>query len=120
MPFRRGSRRGRGFWPPSWARCAFAPERDKAPLWPRPLVLPCPEPVPRPTRLRERFEPGAGERSLSLILLVHLLDVDQVAHLVEHAPNLGRIPVQARVPDPLQAQGADRPLVVAPGADDAL
>src|SRR4028118_669650 len=46
--------------------------------------------------------------------------MDQVAHLVEHAPYLGRVPMHARVPDPFQAQGLDRPLLVALGTDNAL
>ena len=43
------------------------PERAPCPLWPRPDVLPWPEPSPRPTRLRFLFEPGAGVSSLSRI-----------------------------------------------------
>ena len=29
------------------------PERALAPFWPRPAVLPSPEPMPRPTRTRD-------------------------------------------------------------------
>ena len=41
-----------GIWPPSKRARSFAPEREPAPFWPRPDVLPVPEPSPRPTRLR--------------------------------------------------------------------
>ena len=51
-----------GFCPPSKPTFFFAPERWPAPLWPRPEVLPTPEPSPRPTRLRGCREPGAGFR----------------------------------------------------------
>ena len=49
-----------GFWPPSKRTRFLAPEREPAPLWPRPEVLPVPEPSPRPIRLRSLREPGAG------------------------------------------------------------
>ena len=35
-----------------------APDRERAPLWPRPQVLPWPEPAPRPTRLRLLYRPA--------------------------------------------------------------
>ena len=41
-------------------RLSRLPERAPAPLCPRPEVLPCPVPGPRPSRLRGRREPGAG------------------------------------------------------------
>jgi len=47
-----GSRRCSGIWPPSKPTLWKPPERDFWPLLPRPAVLPCPEPGPRPTRLR--------------------------------------------------------------------
>ena len=49
-----------GVWPPSKRTPACAPEREPAPLWPRPEVLPVPEPSPRPTRLRSLRDPGRG------------------------------------------------------------
>ena len=50
-----------GIWPPSRALIfALAPERAPAPLWPRPEVLPMPEPSPRPTRLRALRSAGGG------------------------------------------------------------
>ena len=51
-----------GIWPPSSLVRAFEPEREPAPLWPRPDVLPMPEPSPRPTRLRALRAPGRGLR----------------------------------------------------------
>src|ERR671916_247796 len=46
--------------------------------------------------------------------------VDGTCHLVAHAPYLGRVRVHAGVPDPLQPEGLDRPLLVTLGTDDAL
>src|SRR5215213_10231968 len=51
-----------GFCPPSKRARSLAPAREPAPLWPRPDVLPWPEPWPRPTRLRFLRDPGAGWR----------------------------------------------------------
>ena len=52
-----------GFWPPSKRTRLRKPEREPAPLWPRPDVLPEPEPSPRPTRLRVLARaPGGAER----------------------------------------------------------
>ncbi len=50
----------RGIWPPSKRARSLEPEREPAPFWPRPDVLPVPEPSPRPMRLRSLREPGAG------------------------------------------------------------
>src|SRR6185437_15769955 len=49
-----------GIWPPSKRALSLEPEREPAPFWPLPAVLPVPEPSPRPTRLRGRRLPGAG------------------------------------------------------------
>src|SRR5437763_8140841 len=49
-----------GICPPSAFGRLLAPEREPAPFWPRPLVLPTPEPSPRPTRLRRCRDPAAG------------------------------------------------------------
>src|ERR1051325_8598653 len=40
------------------------------PLCPLPIFLPCPEPGPRPMRLRSRCEPGAGTRLCNPIFSV--------------------------------------------------
>ena len=47
---RLGRRRCSGIWPPSKPSLWKPPERAFWPLWPRPAVLPQPEPTPRPTR----------------------------------------------------------------------
>src|SRR6202035_749902 len=47
-----GMRRCNGIWPPSKPRIKRIPVRDRWPLCPRVDVLPIPEPMPRPTRLR--------------------------------------------------------------------
>ena len=52
-----GSRMWSGIWPPSKPLMA-TPERLFWPFWPRPPVLPLPEPMPRPTRMR--LLAGAG------------------------------------------------------------
>ena len=54
---RLGMRMWSGIWPPSKPLMA-TPERAVWPLPPRPPVLPLPEPMPRPTRMRVLF--GAG------------------------------------------------------------
>src|SRR5687768_16978554 len=59
---RLGSRRYIGIWPPSKPGLVLPPARALDPLWPLPEVLPSPEPTPRPTRLRVRWEPGAGRK----------------------------------------------------------
>src|SRR5947209_15476877 len=47
-----GMRRCSGIWPPSKPRIMREPVRERWPLCPRVDVLPMPEPMPRPTRLR--------------------------------------------------------------------
>src|SRR5208337_4672178 len=49
---RLGMRRCSGIWPPSKPRIMREPLRERWPLCPRVDVLPMPEPMPRPTRLR--------------------------------------------------------------------
>ena len=41
--------------PPVNVTRVLVPLREPAPLWPRPAVLPWPEPMPRPIRLRFLF-----------------------------------------------------------------
>src|SRR5471030_1612257 len=60
---RLGTRRCSGIWPPSKPRLKVKPDRDLAPLWPRPAVLPLPEPWPRPIRFLGCFMPFGGRRS---------------------------------------------------------
>src|SRR4051794_31823822 len=63
-----GSRRCSGIWPPS-KPLMRTPERAVWPLPPRPDVLPLPEPMPRPTRMRFLREPALSAISLSFIVL---------------------------------------------------
>src|SRR5687767_9029146 len=74
-----------GFCPPSKRTRRLLPERAPAPLWPRPEVLPVPEPSPRPMRLRCLREPRAGFREWRPISGIGHLDqmpnrMDQAAH----------------------------------------
>src|SRR4051812_18084505 len=77
-----------GFWPPSWPTFFFDPAREPAPFWPRPEVLPKPEPSPRPIRFLRWREPGFGFRLWSPISSVFgssAIDLHQVGNLREHA-----------------------------------
>src|SRR5262245_32592926 len=62
-----GSRRWSGIWPPS-NPLMRTPDRAVWPLPPRPPVLPVPEPMPRPIRLRFLRAPGRSASSCSFIL----------------------------------------------------
>src|SRR3546814_17834277 len=66
-----GMRMWSGIWPPS-KPLIETPERLFWPFWPRPAVLPLPEPMPRPTRIRPLRAPLLSRRSLSLIVMVAL------------------------------------------------
>src|SRR5258708_35303127 len=90
-----GSRGCSGIWPPS-NPLMRAPERAVWPLPPRPAVLPWPEPMPRPTRIRFLREPALSAISLSFIalLLISLLladDPDEMLNFCDHAANRRRI-----------------------------
>src|SRR3954465_15158742 len=95
---RLGSRMWSGICPPS-KPAIDTPERDLAPFWPRPAVLPLPEPMPRPTRMRPLRAPSLSLSSFSFMSLHSLsllsryerrlsrLDAHQMcdfAHLAEH------------------------------------
>src|SRR4030042_4361190 len=57
-----GRRLIKGSCPPSKpGRTLLLPDRAFWPLQPRPENVPCPLPLPRPTRLLACLEPGAGE-----------------------------------------------------------
>src|SRR3954452_5942852 len=78
-----------GFWPPSRLTFFFAPAREPAPFWPRPEVLPKPEPSPRPIRFLRWREPSFGFRLWSPISSVFsvsaIFDLHQVGDLRDHA-----------------------------------
>src|SRR5262249_44556556 len=63
-----GRRRCSGIWPPS-KPLMRTPERAVWPLPPRPPVLPLPEPMPRPMRMRALRAPALSEISCSFITL---------------------------------------------------
>src|SRR6202022_4320800 len=91
-----GSRRCSGIWPPS-KPLMRTPERAVWPLPPRPAVLPLPEPMPRPTRMRFLREPALSAISLSFIALSPYFslflvdDADEVLNLGDHAANSRRV-----------------------------
>src|SRR5580658_6803658 len=108
---RLGMRRCSGIWPPSKPRIMREPVRERCPLCPRVDVLPMPEPIPRPTRLRfsvaffgaRMFDKFISKLSVSYELRVMSLDLcfarsseltarnslfhhfDQMWHLGHHA-----------------------------------
>src|SRR6476469_662502 len=88
-----GKRRWSGIWPPSKPLMA-TPARAFWPLTPRPAVLPLPEPMPRPTRIRPLVAPGLSRISLSFMTPVSLLGLDhadEVAELGDHATHGRRV-----------------------------
>src|SRR3954452_6308448 len=99
-----------GIWPPSKFTRVFEPEREPAPFWPRPEVLPVPEPSPRPMRLRVLREPGAGLSVCSPTRGVSsaIGDLHQVADPVDHAPDLLVVLDLDRLADLAQAERAQR------------
>src|SRR3954453_18406986 len=99
-------RMGIGFWPPSKRPRRLAPEREPAPFWPRPAVLPVPEPSPRPTRLRFLRDPRAGLSEWRPISSV--IGAYQVTDGVEHPAQLRGVLALDGVADPAQAERAQR------------
>src|SRR5262245_55945771 len=115
---RLGTRRCSGIWPPSNPRLCLKPERDFAPLCPRPAVLPLPDPWPRPMRFLACFAPLGGRRfDRFMSLLSHL---DQVPHLQNHAAGRRRVGQLHGVADPPQAEPLDDELLLLVEADPAL
>src|ERR671914_2017987 len=106
-----------GFWPPSKPIFFFAPEREPAPLWPRPEVLPKPEPSPRPMRLRALREPRAGLRlcspKRSSAIPLHLQEVTDLGQLALDDRVVGAL---GGLADPAQAERAQRLALLAAGA----
>src|ERR671933_1131590 len=97
-----------GIWPPSKLCRVLLPERAPAPFWPRPAVLPVPEPSPRPTRLRALRLFGAGLSVCSPKSLCSVIDPHQVADAVHHAARLRGVLDLDRVADPAQSERAQR------------
>src|SRR3954463_13915349 len=93
-----------GFWPPSKFTRVLLPEREPAPFWPRPEVLPTPEPSPRPTRLRCLREPGAGLRECSPMRSSATINLHQVAHGGQLAAQLRRLGSLGGLADPAQPE----------------
>src|SRR5918994_5814484 len=102
-----GIRMWSGIWPPSKPQIE-TPERLFWPFWPRPAVLPSPEPMPRPTRTRPLRAPLLSRISFSFILLHSLsllsryslspegergllCDRHHMLHLADHAAHLGGV-----------------------------
>src|SRR5882762_9885973 len=83
---RLGMRRCKGIWPPSKPRIMREPLRERWPLWPRVDVLPMPDPIPRPTRLRFSVAFfGARRFDKFMARFLVLNDLDQMWHLGDHA-----------------------------------
>src|SRR3954463_13926745 len=86
-----GRRRCSGIWPPS-KPLMRTPERAVWPLPPRPAVLPLPEPMPRPTRMRFLREPALSAISLSFIVAFlyprRMILTESRCRLRDHAPIL--------------------------------
>src|ERR1700754_1552648 len=98
------------------------PVRDFWPFTPRPDVLPLPEPMPRPTRMRPLRAPGLSAISLSFIVKSSgrfLVDAHQVLHLLDHATPLGRIDELAAAVALVQSQADQRAALVFRAADVA-
>src|SRR4051812_35239196 len=98
-----------GFWPPSRLTLLFEPAREPAPFWPRPEVLPKPEPSPRPIRFLRWREPGFGFRlcsPISSVLCSSAIDPHQVGDLREHPPGHVVVFLLRRTPDLPQAERA--------------
>src|SRR5262245_55233070 len=113
-----GTRRCSGIWPPSNPRLCLKPERDFAPLWPRPAVLPWPDPWPRPIRFFACFAPLGGRRLLKFMTLFS--DLDEVSNLQDHAAGRGRVRQLHRVADAPQTEPLDDELLLLVEADAAL
>src|SRR4051812_19454614 len=81
------------------------PERAVWPLPPRPPVLPLPEPMPRPTRIRSLRDPGRSAISLSFIASSIPLDhADEVLDLHDHPARRGIVRQLLHAPDLVQPE----------------
>src|SRR5207253_3876315 len=83
---RLGMRRCSGIWPPSKPRIIREPVRERCPLCPRVDVLPMPDPIPRPTRLRFSvafFGARIFDKFMARFLVLN--NLDHMWHLGDHA-----------------------------------
>src|SRR5437868_696791 len=104
-----GKRRCSGIWPPSNPFTA-TPVRAFWPFTPRPEVLPLPEPMPRPTRMRALRDPALSLNSLSFIAISSRLvdDANEVTDLGDHAAGGRRIDQRRLPPDAVEAEALQR------------
>src|SRR5271157_1758900 len=122
---RLGNRRWMGIWPPSKPRLMLNPVPACWPLWPRVEVLPRPEPIPRPMRLRGLVCPAGGFNPLRFISLISpqcaggtasrgplLHHFQQVRHLLDHAAELLRVRPLHHLVEFAQTQPSYHPLVM--------
>src|SRR6185436_17864994 len=93
-----------GVCPPSKFTFWRAPEREPAPLWPRPDVLPVPEPSPRPMRLRGLRDPGAGFSEWSP-MRSSAIDLHQMADRMNQTADGGVILTLHRASDLSKTKG---------------
>src|SRR4051812_31121335 len=116
-----GRRRCSGIWPPSNPRFWLKPVPACWPLCPRAEVLPCPDPMPRPTRLAAFFWPAGGLNPLRFINspapLFH--DFQQMRDLLHHPAEHGRVGPLDNLIELAQTETLDHPLVLFGGADRA-
>src|SRR3954462_4562859 len=107
-----------GFWPPSRLTLRFEPEREPAPFWPRPEVLPKPEPSPRPIRFLRWRDPGFGFRLWSPISSVFssAIDLHQMGNLRKHAAGHVVVLLLGGTPDLAKPEGAQRVALLRIGA----
>src|SRR5262249_25093164 len=101
-----GSRRWRGVWPPS--KWGLKPRvRAYWPFWPRPAVLPKPDPTPRPRRTLSRVAPAGFASLLSVSAIVDLLDAHQVHDLLDRAAKRGGVTDHDRAARSAEAQAVN-------------
>src|SRR3954471_6570564 len=104
-----------GVWPPSKRTRLRAPLRAPAPLWPRPDVLPMPEPWPRPTRLRSLRAPLAGPSECRPMRSSAIVDLHEVAHGVDQAAHRRMVLAVGGAADLAKPERAQRPSLLAVG-----
>src|SRR5690349_15589706 len=104
------------------------PERAVWPLPPRPPVLPLPEPMPRPTRMRVLRAPGLSRSWSSFIVLnlqsplsglVRRLDLQHMGDLVDHAADRGRVLDHVRAVHLVETERLQRVALAGLAADRA-